>query len=244
VCWESGGVASPSAGCTLPGKGDLGKVAIGQRRSSVTGSMVERESRMRASSASTSASVSFRRRLLHLHVLVAVNREVGKHFEGCFEAQRLAVFELDFGHLRLRDGLQLLLGDRGAEVLREHCFHHILANLFGEAAADKRLRNLARTEARDARHLFVSFGNCLKIAGHFVRGNFNFNFSGAFRVQGRRACEWPSWSCPPGSSVAVDTSSDCGVVSIISVELNVCLPDSLALCAAAMAETMQALRSL
>jgi hypothetical protein len=42
--------------------------------------------------------------------------------------------------------------------------------------------------------------------------------------------------------VAVDTPPDCGVVSIISVELNVCLPGSLASRAAAMAKSMQAWR--
>ena len=142
---------------------------------------------MRASSASTSASVSLIRRLLHLHILITVDGEIRKHFEGGFETQRFALLEINVGHLGLRDGLELLLGDSSAEVAGQNSFHHILANLLSESAADERLRNLSRTEAWDARHLFVSLGDCLKIASDFFGGDFDFNFPGAVRIQGRGA---------------------------------------------------------
>jgi hypothetical protein len=147
----------------------------------------------------------------------------------------LPVFQLDARYLRLRNGLELALGDGGAEVLGQNRFHHFLPNLLGETAANQRLRDFARTEPGNARILLIAFGDSAEIAGDFVRGNFDFYFSRAVRVQGRTAwvCSWPSWSCPSGdwpaaSSVAVDTPSDWGEVSIISVELNVCLPGLLA----------------
>ena len=142
---------------------------------------------MRASSASTSASVSSVRRLLYLHLLVAVDGEVRKHFKGSFEAQRFAFLEFDVGYLGLRDRLELLLGDGSAKVAGQHSFHHVLANLLRKTAADERFRNLARTKTRDACQLFVSFGDRLKIASHFFRGNFNVNFPGALWVQSRSA---------------------------------------------------------
>ena len=136
------------------GKADLGKVAIGE------GTLFRH--RLHGGAGITNARQlsidlgigQFGGRLLHLHVLIAVDGELRKHFEGGFEAQRLALLEIDFGHLRLRDGLEVPLGDGGAEVFRQNGFHHVLANLLGEAAADQRLRNFARTEARDARHFF------------------------------------------------------------------------------------------
>ena len=49
----------------------------------------------------------------------------------------------------------IALGDGFLEVLRHHCLEHLLANPLGKARADQRLRNLAGTEARDARLLLV-----------------------------------------------------------------------------------------
>ncbi len=45
---------------------------------------------------------------------------------------------------------------------------------------------LPERKARDARHLLITFGDCPEIAGNFVSGDFDFNFSRAIRVQGRR----------------------------------------------------------
>ncbi len=116
------------------------------------------------------------------YVFVALDGEVGQDLEDGLEVQWLAVGELNVGYLGLRDGLQLLLVDRGAEVVGQYLFDDILANLLGEARADQRVGHFAGAEAGDARLLLIALGDFAELLGDFVRGNVDGDFAGAVGV--------------------------------------------------------------
>ena len=97
--------------------------------------------------------------------------------------QRLAVGELNIGHLRLRDRLQVLLVDRRAEVGGQDLFDDILANLLGEAGADQRVGHFAGAEAGNAGQLLIALGDFAELLRDFIGGNVDGDFAGALGVQ-------------------------------------------------------------
>jgi hypothetical protein len=96
----------------------------------------------------------------------------------------------------LRNRLELLLFNGGAEMSRKYSFHHVLADLFCEPAANQRLWNFAGAEARDSRHLSVPLGYRREIAADLVSWDLNLYFARAIRVQCGRGVGMPLVGMP------------------------------------------------
>jgi hypothetical protein len=68
--------------------------------------------------------------------------KLGDELEDRLHMQRLAVFDGQFGHLRLADRLYAQLENRLVEALRQQAVDHVLANL---ASAKRRLITVSGT---------------------------------------------------------------------------------------------------
>ncbi len=126
-----------------------------------------------------------RARLLHLHVLIAVDGELRQHFKHGLERERLAFVQLQIGDLGLRYRPQALLRNRLAKVLGHQRLHHVLAQRACEARPQHALRNLARTEARNPRQLLILLQHRAEGLADLIGRRFHLHLARALRIQCR-----------------------------------------------------------
>jgi hypothetical protein len=93
--------------------------------------------------------------------------------------QRLAFHKIKLLDLRLRNGRELLLGDRLSDALWYQRLQDFSFDVFSEAPADQGHRSFARAKAGDARDLRKIFGHPLDRLRYFFRGNLEVQLAAA-----------------------------------------------------------------
>ena len=105
-----------------------------------------------------------------------------QNLESRFEAQGLAIVQVQVGHPRLRYGMQTQSLSLLPEETRNQRFNHVGFDLFGKTLADDGRRNMAAPEAGNACQLLIFLDQRIGLAIDIRDRDFDLNLAlgGAF----------------------------------------------------------------
>ena len=113
---------------------------------------------------------------MHRDAAVIFQLDLRRHFELGFEAQRLAVVEMNVFHVRTPHHFQMFFFHLLLEIFRQQIFENVVSHLLGELGADQAGRRFAGTEPRQLGLLLDVRDNAIGLAGDLVHGDGNFDF--------------------------------------------------------------------
>ena len=169
----------------LPGIGDLRPIAIGQGAVFFDGLNGGARLAQLPNLVLDLFFGNLDRRLVYNDALIALDGEIGNVFKDGFDVQGRAVFDGQFGHLRLADGLDAEVENSLIEPLGQQALNHVLANLGGKTALEDRIRHLAGAEAGNLGVSAIVPHHGAIGLGNLIGGNVQHQLARAVRVQNR-----------------------------------------------------------